>query len=271
VLCGIAASLGARAAHAQLVVDEISIVAARADQGGGPGWILLVEVVGEDLASVVVLPPLGSPLVLDDTSGSGSAFGFQAGPFDSFGELQDAYPAGDYAFAIDGSETVTLAWDPAEPVGAAGQPTLSIDTPADGSVGVSSTPDVAYTFDCTNCKDMRVDLADLATGGMAAFAFFGELDVVGGAFTNPVPFDALNTGSGPSPPFPDGPTEAVLLMGLVTFSDEAFDPPSALPTFEYVEASLLLAQSAFVVPEPSAGVSACAALAVLALLRARRN
>jgi len=254
-------------ARAQLAVEEISIVAGSTDTGSGPEWMFLVEIQGDDLTTVSVLPPIGGAIALEDESMLGIELGFEDGPFASFAELQATYPAGSYLVTVEGSETVSLTWDPTEPLGASGEPTLSIDAPASGSVGVSSMPTLDYTLDCTNCKDLDLEIEDLAT--RTAELQFGQLDVVGGAFADPIPFAIMSTNDGPPVALPDGPAEAELLVGLASFSDESFDMPTSLPSFEYVEASVLFAQSTFTVPEPAPGGGALVALALVALLARR--
>jgi hypothetical protein len=258
-------------AHAQLAVEEIAIFAGSADEGSGPEWFFFIEVIGENLPGGSVAPPVGDALTLVDASGLGLELEFEDGPFVSFGALQTAHPAGDYVVTLDGGETVTLGWNPTEPVGVGPQPTLAIDQPADGAVGVSSTPTVAFSFDCTNCKDLRLEILDLATGGMAGSLSFGELDVVGGAFTNPIPFSSMGSGMGPPMPLPDGPADVELLLALVSFTDRNFDPPTSLPSSQYVEASAIFARSTATVPEPAADLAAITALGVLALIGSRRR
>ncbi len=262
-LAGLAAcSLGAQPSHAQLAVDEVAIAAALASGAPGPEWFFIVGVLGEGLTSGAVMPPAGGALPLTDAGGGGLELELEAGPFASFAALQAAHPAGSYTITINGGHTVTLVWDPTEPVGAGGAPSLVIDSPADGATGVSATPDVAFTLDCTNCDDLNLELQSIAG---ATFGF-GELDV--GTFTNPIPFAAMDS-SGGETELPLGPVDALLLAGLVEFADSSFDAPSALPPFTYIEAGLVSAVSTFTVPEPGAVVAAVAALATLGLLRSR--
>jgi MYXO-CTERM domain-containing protein len=252
----------APAAEAQTSVEEISIVAGL--DGRISEWFFLIEVQGMNLTSVSVMPPSGGPLVLDGSGGF--EFEFEAGPFASFAALKAAHPSGSYVFTVDGSHMVTLSWNPAEPVGSGGLPSLVIDSPAHGTADVSTTPDVAFTIDCTNCDDLNLELENLS--GMAASFGFGELDVM--SFTNPIPFAAMMS-EGPEIELALGLAEVELLSGLVNFSDESFDAPSGLGSFEYIEAGLLFASSTFTVPEPAGTTPALAALVALGLLHRRRR
>jgi len=183
------ALFAAPASHAQLAVDEIFIVGGiRYHLGGGPEWLFLIRVTGANLTSGSVVPPAGPPVTLLNAFGSGLVLQFQDRSFSTFSALQAVYPSGDYAFTLERNETVTLPWNPTEPTGASGQPTLVIDDPAEGAMNVSSMPDVAYTSDCTNCKDLEVTIKDSATGGMAASIGFRELGVVGGRLYQPDTF-----------------------------------------------------------------------------------
>lgn len=257
-----ALSLGASPAPAQLGVDEIAIAAGLASDEPAPAWFFIIEVQGSGLGSGTVTPPFGDDIALTDATGGGFELEFEAGPFASFAALQTAHPAGDYMVTVNGSHRVTLAWDPVQPFGTAGDPSLVIDSPAEGATGVSSTPDVSFTLDCTNCNDLRVELQSLPGPTFV----FGELDV--GTFTNPIPFAAMMSRGGETE-LAMGPADAELLTGLVDFVDTSFDPPSALGPFSYIEAGVVTASSTFTVPEPAGLAPPLAAWGTLALLAAR--
>jgi len=247
-------------AAAQLVVDEIAVVANLV--GSGPQWFFFTEVLGTGLTAGSVLPPIGGSITLIDEEGDGTELGFEAGPFASWSDLLSAYPAGDYAFTINGTETVTLAWSPTEPVGAGGPPSLTIDSPSDGAAGVDTMPDVAFTLDCANCNDLNLELEERSQPG-ATFNF-GELDV--GGFTNPIPFGVMQS-SGGETELALGLTDAALLAGLANFFENStFDLPTTLAPFEYIEAAVVSAVSTFTVPEPGRRVTSMAALGMLGLL-----
>ena len=252
------------------IVEEISIVAGAQDSGSGNEWFFLIEAFGANLTSVSVAPPTGGPLVLTDPFGV-SDFEFEDGPFSTFSALQAVYPAGDYVVTVEGTETVTLAWNPVEPVGMSGQPSLAIDSPADGATGVSSMPDFAFSFDCTNCKDLSLEIFDVFTDGFAGNLNFGELDVTPGTFTNPIPFASMQSDGGPPAALPDGLAEAEFLIGLATFTSPTFDAPSALPAFEYIDAAAIFANSVFSVPEPSPELATLAVLGTLLVLSWHRR
>ncbi|MBW2422249.1 MAG: hypothetical protein JRH19_27200 [Deltaproteobacteria bacterium] len=257
-------------ADSDFSVDEILIEAAREDYGDGFSWSFFIEVEGEGLpATATVDPPSGSQIILT-TDNPGFEFDFEATDFVSFEDLQDDYPAGGYLFTI-GEETVTLDWDPAEPTGATGEPSLTISSPARGATGVSSQPDTIYTFDCTNCKDLDYELFDTATDGIDANFGFGELDVdPPGNYTNPILFSALSSDSEASE-LPDGGAEAELIIGLADFWTVTFDEPTDVPSFEYVEAGTVIANNSFTVPEPAAPALQLMALAALATVARHRK
>jgi len=256
-------SPGALPAQAQLSVDEIAIAAALAGDATGSAWFFLVEVQGTGLSSGLVTPGLGDAFALTDAGGEGLELEFEAGPFGSFAALQSAHPAGDYQVTINGSDTVVLAWDPTEPIGASGEASLVIDSPADGATGVSAMPDVSFTLDCTNCDDLNLELQSLPGPTFG----FGELDV--GAFTNPIPFASMMS-SGSETELATGPVDAELLAGLVDFTNMNFRAPSGLP-FTYIEAGVVTTFSTFTVPEPEGAGTALAALATLGLLGRHRR
>jgi hypothetical protein len=268
-LAGLAAlSLGAPAAQAQLAVDEVAIAAGLASEVSGPGWFFVMEVQGASLVSGAVTPPVGGGFVLADASGAGLELEFEAGPFATFAALQAAHPPGNYTLVVNGSHTVTLGWSPIEPLGTVGEPSLVIDTPANGATGVGSMPDVAFTLDCTNCNDLNLELESLPGPTFG----FGQLDV--GTFLNPIPFSAMELrSSGAETELPDVLVDAELLVGLVDFTDESFDPPSSLEPFEYVEAAVVTTVSTFTVPEPGGPATVVPVLATLGLLarRGRRS
>jgi hypothetical protein len=222
-----------------------------------------MEVLGTGLLSGAVTPPAEGPIALTDVGGGGLQLEFEAGPFASFAALQLAHPAGPYTLTVNGAHTVTLGWDPSEPLGSSGEPSLGIDSPAPGATGVGSMPDVAFSLDCNNCNDLSLELESV---GAVSFEF-GELDVE--TFTNPIPFAAM-TSSGGETELLDGMVDAELLAGLADFSDESFDPPSALPPFTYIQAGVVFTVSTFTVPEPRGAAPALVALATLSLLARRR-
>lgn len=254
----------APASEAQTTVEEISIVAGLDSQASE--WFFLVEVQGTDLTSVSVAPPAGAPFVLQDSSGFGFDFEFEGGPFASFAALQAVHTAGNYEFTVDGTHMVTLNWNPTEVVGSSGQPSLVIDSPADGAANVGTTPDVAFTIDCPNCDDLSFNMENLV--GVGGSFEFGEFDVM--SLTNPIPFAAMMN-NGPAIELAAGLVDAELLAGLANFSDQSFDAPSGLGSFEYIEAAVLFADSTFTVPEPMGTIAALAAIATLALLRRCRG
>ena len=185
-------------ANSTFTVDEILFEAAREDTGSGPDWYVLIEVEGEDLPGTATVDPPGGPQIMLTTQGGGFELEFEAGPYSTFADLQIAYPAGDYLFTI-GEETVTLNWSPDAPLGAAGQPVLTITSPANGATISDAQPDTAFDFDCTNCKDLDVEIFDVATGGMVADFEFEELNQLPpGSFTNPIPFSSLFSNTGAS-------------------------------------------------------------------------
>ncbi len=142
------------AASSTFTVDEILFEAVREDLGGGPGWHLFIEIEGEGLpATATVDPPTGPQMMLTSTGG-GFELEFEDGPFATFAALKSAYNTGNYLFTV-GEETVTLGWDPDEPLGASGEPTLSITSPADGATIPDSTPDTSFSFDCTQLQGPR--------------------------------------------------------------------------------------------------------------------
>ncbi|MBW1882547.1 MAG: hypothetical protein JRJ58_03385 [Deltaproteobacteria bacterium] len=257
------------AANSTFTVDEILFEAAREDLGGGPGWHLFVEIEGEGLpATATVDPPTGPQMMLTSTGG-GFELEFEDGPFTTFADLKSTYNTGNYLFTV-GEETVTLGWDPDEPLGASGQPTLSITSPADGATISDTQPDTSFSFDCTNCKDLDLDLFDVPTDGMQASFGFGELGVSPpGSYTNPIPFSSLSSENAATE-LPAGENEAELVIGLADFSTESFDPPTNVPSFDYTVAGTVIAINTFTVPEPTSALLQVVALAAVVSIARRR-
>lgn len=140
----------------------------------------------------------------------------------------------------------------------------------DGSTGVSSQPDVSFSFNCSNCDDMDLDMFDVATDGMAASFDFGELDVSPpGNFTQPIRFTSM-TSENMASELPEGENEIELVMGLVNFSQVSFDAPTNVGPFQYSEAGTLISINTFTVPEPATTALQLVALAALAGLARRR-
>jgi hypothetical protein len=123
------------AAPALAQVDEIVIGVLKEDLGGGAMWRFHISVDTDTVANLpnsgTVTPPMGGNDIT--LMGDAEEIEFESAPFASFAALQAVYPAGDYAFDI-GVGTVMLNWDPTDPTGTQGEPSLTITSPADGSL-----------------------------------------------------------------------------------------------------------------------------------------
>jgi hypothetical protein len=105
---------------------------------------------------------------------------------------------------------------------------------------------------------------------MQASFGFGELDVSPpGSYTNPIPFASLSSQNAATE-LPAGENEAELLIGLANFSTESFDPPTNVPSFDYVEAGTLITINTFTVPEPAGALLQLVALAAVVSIARRR-
>ena len=255
-------------ADSNFSVSEVLLEAALEDLGSGPVWNFFVEIEGQMLPFAATLDPPSGPQI--PLTGDGTFLEYEDTGFATFAEVQTVYEAGSYLLTI-GEETVTLDWDPTEPTGATGEPSLAVTEPADGSTITDTTPDVAFSFDCTNCNDLESDLFDVATDGNDASFGFVELDVMPAAsFTNPIPFAQMDQ-EGLGTELPLGENEVELLIGLTDISTESFDAPTNLASFEYTAAATLIVINAFTVPEPGTASLSVVALLGVALVRARRG
>jgi len=253
-------------ANSMFVVNDVLIEAAYENSV----WNFFIEVEGQDLPTTATVTPLGEAPIMLTTLNAGFELDFADTGFATFSELQIDHPAGIYYLDI-GNERVTLFWDPTAPTGASGDPSLSILSPANGATGVSSQPETSFSFDCTNCNDLDLALGDTATGGMVASFGFSQLDVTPpGNFTNPISFSALTQNSGATE-LPSGESEIELIVGLADFATVGFDPPTLLPTFQYVAAGTVIEVNTFTVPEPALFAVHGIALATLAALARRRR
>lgn len=248
-------------------LDVVRLEAAREDQGAGLQWFFFAEANGGALNSITVTPPIGSPVVLTDPAMMGEEFDFESNGFSSLGNLNAVFPAGTYTVTVDGTQTSSLFWDPTIPAGAAGDPSLSITSPASMETGVSSTPDVTYALDCTNCSDLDIEIFDLLTDG--ATALFSTSASAPPALPNPILFSSLIS-ENMLTELPDGDVVIDMLVGLSAFDTGTLSPSGG--GFDYEEVGSLLAMSTFQVPEPSATFASLAALATVgSVVRLRRR
>jgi hypothetical protein len=239
------------AADSNFSLDEILFEAAREDAGQGPSWNLFLEIEGENLPATGTAVRLagGDPIVL---SGGGRV---PARRLPLHDRRREHHPQ------LGSRRTHGLG-------GTAG---VDRHLARQRRHRGQQRADVAFTFDCTNCKDMDLDLFDVATDGMAAGFGFGELNVpTPNDFTNPILFGDMSQDSGASE-LPAGENEVELVMGLASFSTVSFDPPTNVPSFSYTEAGTLIAVNAFTVPEASAGALALAAFGTVAGLARSRS
>ncbi len=238
-------STTARARYTRAFAERISIVARREDRGDELAWRFRIEAEGHELSTASVTPPSGGALALSDPVGNGATIEYESEPFETFAGLQAVHPPGDYALLLATGDSVTLAWNPTEPLGSAGQPTLSIDAPRDGEADVDREPAVEYSLDCGNCRDLRLEIQDVATRGRLAHARFDQVDPQGG-FLEPIPYESTDAAR----PLPNGEMTAELAVGFAEVSSWTFLPGTETPPFQYREAAELFAQSTFSVGWP---------------------
>jgi hypothetical protein len=142
-----------------------------------------------------------------------------------------------------------------------------VTSPADGAVGVSATPSIAFTHDCDTCNFLFFEIEGFgATAGISLEA--NRIGTPPLPATGTVDYAELISFEGPKPAaLPDGSYRLSLGAGRGALTDETFAQGGS---FEYGMGAERRTTTLFTVPEPAAGLASAASLAALAA-RARRR
>jgi len=229
------------------------------------GWILEANAEGSDqLTSVSLTPPGKAPIAFDCVATGPSAAiceYAQGAPVASLAALLVDFPAGTWVLTVNGTLGADLLFEPVEPDG-----TVTVTSPADGAVNVSTTPSVSYTHDCTNC-DFLILETELQAGGPGL-----EILIEGAPppSSGTVLYDDFISQDAPKPAtLPNG--VYLLFAGSINgiISIETLAPGTAgEQTFQFARGAERDVQTLFTVPEP-AGASLAALAALLAVARRR--
>jgi hypothetical protein len=189
---------------------------------------------------------------------------FESPPFDSLADLLAVYPAGDYTLALNrGTRTAVLPFDPVEPDGV-----VTVSAPADGASGISGTPAIVYTHDCTMCNVLSFEITNSGEPTLIGLEILVFGDPLPSAGT--VPYAALESFEGPKPSVLPAGSYALLAATAVGAIEEATLTPGGAP-FEYATGALIGTYTTFTVPEPAALSAAFASLGALGALAGVRR
>lgn len=267
-----------RAPHSLALLAVVTIVVlgaslpnpARAQGACNPSSNVPLEVnlSGTGITDAQFLAPGHAPIALDcQASGATIDCAYehphsQEPGYASLAALLADWNAGDWAVTLNGGQYATepLSFAPVAPDG-----TATVTAPAPGSTGVSSTPTVTYTHDCTNCNVILVEVSDVPNLAVDLEQFLMGAPL---ASPNSVTYDQLDSTSGPKPAaLPNGLYEVFVTTGKGSIETRQLDQGgSPVDSFELATAALRETRETFTVPEPTTG--AAAALAALWLLRA---
>lgn len=230
------------------------------------GWRLVAELEGSSEVTSATLTPPGRPAVAlaCETSAGLTECEFESDEAASLAELLVDFPAGTWLLSLNGgTRTASLAFAPVAPNGA-----VTVTSPADGATGVSSTPTLAWTHDCSNCIAILLEIEDLA----GPFAVGLEATVFGAPPPSPgtLSYDSLESYQGPRPEeLPNGTYALTAEAAVGSIEEETLSPGGA--PFEYATGALRVSETTFTVPEPGPLASGGAAAAALAAGRRRRR
>jgi len=235
----------------------VSIVAVQT----AAGWFLETDLDGPPgtIPDATLTPPGGSPLTLTCEFAGGEDRCFRTDPpadgvgFGSLAALLAIYPAGSYLLSLDGGAlTAQLDFAPAEPDGS-----VAVMLPANGAVGVSPTPSIAFTNDCDTCGFLFFEIEGFdATDGISL-----ETTRIGPPpfpATGTVDYAELSSLGGPKPAaLPDGSYRLAAGAGRGSLTDETFQEGGG---FQYGTGAERRTTTGFTVPEPAGGLASAAML-----------
>jgi hypothetical protein len=269
--CAAAAIAGVAAlALPAAAIDEpfVSIVAVQT----AAGWFFETDVDGPPgtIPDATLTPPVGSPLALICESSIGEDQCYRTDPpedgagFGSLAALLATYPVGSYLLSLDGGAlTAQLTFEPVEPDG-----NISVTSPANGAVGVSATPTVAFTHDCDTCSFLFFEIDGFgATEGISL-----ETTRIGPPPfppTGTVDYVELESLEGPKPAaLPDGNYRLATGAGRGALTDETFQQGGG---FQYGTGAERRSTTGFTVPEPTGSLASAAILVALGACARRRR
>jgi hypothetical protein len=252
-------------------LESAGIVAVGPDLVEGTDWSFQITLFGtSDITSAkVTVPDAGSteiPLDCGSCDDGRVDCDFDR-DFASLAALLLTYPAGTYQLSInDGERTASLSFDPSDPPG-----TVTLTSPMNGEMNVSSTPTVEYTSSCSAC--------DLLLFGVVAF--FGDISLeflTDVTSSGSIPYAAWQESQSacdvaPKPPsLPADPYIALGAAFLGSMTTESLDQGSGPAfEFEYTTGGIRGDLVFFAVPEPAGSLPWLAALATLGGLATRRS
>ncbi len=243
---------------------ELGGLTAERDQ---TGWRFIAAFEGStDISSAVIEPPERDIVGLSCESIGPDLVEclFESLPFDSLAELLAGYPAGDYTLDLNGgARTAVLPFDPVEPNGV-----VTVSDPADGTSGVSSTPAIVYTHNCTMCDALSFEITNPGEPAVVGLELLVLDDPLPDAGT--VPYAALESFEGAKPSELPAGSYALRAATAIGTIEEATLIPGGAP-FEYATAALIGTDTTFTVPEPAALSAALASLGALGALAGVRR
>jgi len=249
-------------AKAQPAVSLVTLLAVQ-DSGG---WRIDGEVEGSGVTSAVLTPPGRAAFELPCESGPGVVLCERVEPappaagFASLAALLAEYPAGSWSLSVNGVErTATLPFDPQQPDGV-----VTVTSPANGAMNVTSTPGVAYENACTSCGFLLFMIEDAATLGLVTEIegmVIGQPPLPSGQIDFGEFFDAAPT------PLANGTYRLIAGAALGALEVLSFDQGGG---FQYGSGANLETATFFSVPEPGGGAFA-ATVALLGLARRSRG
>ncbi len=233
---------------------------------GDAGWRLQTDAEGDlGLASVTLTPPGKDPLVFDcevvQLGVVECEYQPEVPPAASLAELLVDFPEGTWLLTVNGALEANVSFDPEEPGGS-----VTVTSPANGAVGVGTTPSISYTHDCTNCN--LVSLEYESVQGSAVLEYLTQGDPPQTPAT--IPYGDFTSPDGPAPDALQNGVYDLFASALVaSISEQTLAPgtPSE-QSFEYANGAGRDTRSSFTVPEP-AGAAIASALALVALARSR--
>jgi hypothetical protein len=235
---------------------------------GDVGWQLETHAEGSlALSSLSLTPPGKDPLAFEcgvvQLGVVECAYVQDVPPATSLAELLVDFPEGAWQLLVNGTLQAEVRFYPEDPEGS-----VTVTSPANGAVGVGTTPSISYTHDCMNCNFIALEYEPVQGGVVLEDLAQGDPPTT----PNTVPYGDFTSPDGPTPDaLQNGVYELFASAVVASISEQtlASGTPQQQP-FEYTTGAGRDTQTSFTVPEPT-GAAIAALGALVALSRRTRS